>query len=510
MTVSTYRAHLLDLQAGLKASDGEFVGLFGRDSLRMAKALAPLHPDAALEILAALAGFMGIKTDPTTGEFPGAIPHQVHRQVTHGMLVPDELEQRIEAWPAKWGVPIATSQHFGRHFVTYNTTDAQPLFVIVLELLHRLHPRKQVLTRRFKHWATGETRTLGEAAERVLSHISRMTTASDLGLYEVPNTNPRQTSPSGVLLDAFDAYWHLTPQGPQPLNWSRVAYVHTQPLAYEALLCGIKLGLSSPDSHNWISLALSLRSQTISYFELEDGDALPPAAIDRDAKGQPRPVRLESLAILELLSGQFLHDLPFGPELVRQLVTWLYSPEVLTPVGGRCQPLAYAKYEGDYAPYQGTASVWAIMQWIVAEGLLNCELYPLFHDLAILRMAAGLDRSGSGLEFWPVHRETSLVCYHPNDPLRHPHGLAMAFAQYPQTSQGWSLTSGYTALLRSAEGYPGLQRGSWQRRLVRKAQATAASIPPAAAMRPEVPIHIDTAQGHRLQANRARHLGLPA
>jgi hypothetical protein len=510
MTISAYLAGLLDLRGGLKASDAEYGYLFGRDSLRTAKALASNHPNAALEILAVLAGFMGVKTDPATGEFPNAIPHQVYRQVENGLFVPDELGTLIEKWPAGWGIPIETNQHFGRHFVTYNASDVQPLFVIVLARLHRLHPRQQILTRRFTHWATGEPRTLGEAAERVLGHIARMIGISDLELYEVPSTNPRQTSPSGVLFDAFDAYMHPTPQGPKPINWTRVAYVHNQSLAYEALLCGHDLGLR-PDGPSWTDLARSLRRHAISRFELDDGsNVLPPAAIDRTPQGQPRPVRLQSLAVLELLAGRFLRDLPFAPDLVCQLIKWLYNPEVLTPVGGRCQPLVYAWSEGGYAPYQGTASVWAIMQWIVAEGLLDWELYPLFHDLAIHRMAAGLDRSGSGLEFWPVHRETGLVCYHPDQTNRHRHGLEMAFAELPQARQSWSLASGYAALGRLAEGYPNLQRGSWQRRLVREALAVAKSIPPAATMRPEVPIYINTTLGRRLQTERIRSLGLPA
>lgn len=509
MTLPAYSRFLLDLRGGLKASDADYSDLFGRDSLRMAKALASEHPEAALVILCSLAGFMGTNTNPSTGEFPDAVPHQVHRQFTSGVVIPDELERRIEEWPTKWGVRIKTNRHFGRHFVIYNDTDAQALFVIVLAHLHRLHPARHVLTRRFVHWATNEARTLGEAAQGVLGHIVRMIDASDLGLYEMPNTNPKQTSPSGVLFDGFDAYWHPTPSGPQPVNWTRMAYAHTQPLAYEALLCGNELGLTTPDGRTWTDLAHALRQHAVSHFELDGGNTLPPAAIDRTPDGKPRPVRLQSLATLELLSGRFLHDLPFAPDLVCQLVKWLYNPEILTPVGGRCQPLTYAKYEGEYAPYQGTASVWAIMQWIIAEGLLDWELYPLFHDLAVHRMAAGLDRSGAGLEFWPVHRESGLVCYHPEGPRQH-QSLEMAFAERPQSCQGWSLTSGYAALLRSAQSYPRLQFTSWQRQLVNEALAMAEPIPPAASLRPEVPIYINTTLGRKLKADRAHQLGLSA
>lgn len=510
MTLLAYYRGLLNLNGGLKASDAEYSDLFGRDSLRVAKGLAPSHPELALSILCHLAQFTGTWYNALTNEFPDAIPHQVHRQITDGIVMPSDLENSIEQWPEKWGVQIQTNHQFGRHFVIYNDTDAQALFVIVLALVNRLHPEKQALSRCSMHWASGRLRTLGETATLVLGHIRRMIDSSDLGLYEVPNTNPRQTSPSGVLLDGFDSYWHPTPGTATPVNWSRVAYLHTQQLAYEALLCGHELGLPAPDAHGWPAAAQALQRQAIHHFALDNGNTLPPAAIDRDPKGRPRPVNLQSLGILELLEGRFLKDLPFGPDLVRQLVMWLYSPDVLTPVGGRCLPLPYAEYEGEYAPYQGTTSVWGIMDWIVSEGLANWELYPLFHDLAVLRLAAGLDRSGSGVEYWPVHRESGLVCYHADQPVRHRHGLELASSNRPQANQGWSLSSGYAALTRAAAGYPEQGPGSWQRRLTAEALEVAETVLPAAAMQPEIPIYINTKRGQLLKDRRAAALGLSA
>ena len=105
MTAEAHLAGLLDVRGGQKASaGGTYDDLFGRDSLRMAKVLALYHPDAAIEVLCALAQYQGVTTDAATNQFPDAIPHQVHRTIVNGVAIPDELEKEVAYWADKWGV----------------------------------------------------------------------------------------------------------------------------------------------------------------------------------------------------------------------------------------------------------------------------------------------------------------------------------------------------------------------------------------------------------------------
>ncbi|HUC20686.1 MAG TPA: hypothetical protein VMR98_04290, partial [Candidatus Polarisedimenticolaceae bacterium] len=199
------------------------------------------------------------------------------------------------------------------------------------------------------------------------------------------------------------------------------------------------------------------------------------------------------------------------PDVVRMLVEWLYSEQVMTAVGPRCQPLKYAPLEGEYCPYQGTSAVWAVLDWITAEGLLNQGLAPLFHDLALERMVAGMDRTGSAIECWPVHRKTGAVCYRPHlSTTMEGASLTMACAEIGQQNQAWSISSGHAALMAQAAGYDMPGRAGWERELCERALIVAREIPPAAVNRPETSIYIDLKRGKRLKKQRARKIGLVA
>ncbi|HEX7259396.1 MAG TPA: hypothetical protein VF272_00500 [Candidatus Saccharimonadia bacterium] len=503
---------LLAVKGGQKASaGGVYDDLFLRDGARVAKAIAKHHPGAAIAVLLALAQFQGEQADASTNEFPGALPHQVHREFVGGMMSSPTLIEHSARYASTWGVAMRGSSHCGHHFAIYNDSDGQCLFVIVLRRLMQLHPRLNVLGREYRHWATNTTRSLAVAATEVLRFLVRMIHDSNLGLYEIPNTNPRQTSPSGALFDGFDAYFHPAKDGIRPVNWRLVAYIHNQQLAYEALLCGAEL---FPDDRNvqlWLDTADQLRRNAVRLFGLDSGTGFPPAAYDRDEFGRARPVHLESLASLELLEGRFLSGLLTQTEIVRMLVKWLYSEAVMTAVGPRCQPLKYAPLEGEYCPYQGTPSVWAIMDWIVAEGLHNQGLDPLFHDLALLRMTAGLDRSGTAIESWPVHRETGAVCYRPHETTtRGDADLVMACSEVGQLRQAWSISSGLAALEAQAIGYRDVPGNSWQEQLCKEALSAVSHIFPAADNRPEILIHIDLERGRELKAKRVAQMGLAA
>lgn len=86
------------------------------------------------------------------------------------------------------------------------------------------------------------------------------------------------------------------------------------------------------------------------------------AAVDINGK----QVGLESNAAAEILNGPFLKCID-GPDYVKAILKWLYSPQVMTPIGPRMISKKFAKYEGEYYAYQGTGAVWPHANGIIAK-----------------------------------------------------------------------------------------------------------------------------------------------
>lgn len=152
----------------------------------------------------------GVQHDSSTNEFPDALPHQVFREVVGGRYAPSAQVEAVERWAGIWGVPLRTDPTGARTLVIFNSSDAPLLYLVSLGAFCRLPGGRIVLGDRFIHRPTGEVRTVAEAARRCIVFVARvLSTARDSGLdlYAVPNTNPRQTSPSGVMRDGFDAYY---------------------------------------------------------------------------------------------------------------------------------------------------------------------------------------------------------------------------------------------------------------------------------------------------------------
>jgi hypothetical protein len=221
-------------------------------------------------------------------------------------------------------------------------------------------------------------------------------------------------------------------------------------------------------------------------------------AIDRDENGQPRLVNFESISAFALLSGDFIDGMPGRVELIQGMVECLYDPsQLLTAVGGRCQPLRYSQFEGELCGYQQTATVWPVLNANAAGSLYDQGLYPLFQDLGIERTVGGLSRAGM-VEFFPAFRAPGgPVCYRPFEFGAGEARFSMAFSagDVSESDQaGFTAGAGLALLEKQAlhpQGYPPLKPGGWRDQLCRTALDMARDVPPAAAGVAEVPIHID-------------------
>ena len=99
-----------------------FGTLFGRDSIMAAMQVIEFYPEFAENTLATLAHFQGKVVDPTRGEMPGKIVHEV----------------RFGELANTGAVP------FGRY---YGSVDATPLYIVLLEATWRRTGNKQLLHR---------------------------------------------------------------------------------------------------------------------------------------------------------------------------------------------------------------------------------------------------------------------------------------------------------------------------------------------------------------------------
>ena len=498
--------------AGGIAASGQNAGfggnLFTRDACRMILDVMAPYPWLAREMLGVLPQEQGIQHDSSTNEFPDALPHQVFREVVGGRYAPSAQVEAVERWAGIWGVPLRTDPTGARTLVIFNSSDAPLLYLISLSAFCRLPGGRIVLGDRFIHRPTGEVRTVAEAARRCVAFVMRaLSTARDSGLdlYAVPNTNPRQTSPSGVMRDGFDAYYRPGGGQDEPLDYSLVAYVENQALLYEALtVAALELFPDDPDAPEWLAAAASVRASTLEQFWIEDWQMFCPAV---DRRG---PVALHSTAAAELLNGPFLDDLPDAPDYVRTIVEWLYSPAVMTPIGPRMLSLRHAANEGDYYSYQGTGAVWSVTNGIIAKGLGHWGLHPLRRELGIDRLLAWFNRSGEAVELAYVHRETNEPCYDPYPPLhtRTDDTLVIAAAELGQIDQGWGASAALAEIWADELGAPEPVSGSWQRALCRRMLARAREIPPAVAGLPERAVYVDLRTGQHLAKERARQLGV--
>jgi glycogen debranching enzyme len=500
--------------AGGLAASGQQAGfggnLFTRDTCRMVLDTMDHAPSMAREMLGILPQLQGTHEDPSTNEFPDALPHQVFKQITAGRRLPDSQVEQAGYWLDKWQVPFRHNETDGKWFAIYNSSDGPLLYLIALADFCLQPGGRQVLGDTFIHKPSGEHRTVAEAAVRCVSFAMRsLEKAEDEGVpfYAVANTNPHQTSPSGVMRDGFDAYFHPAGDGPgEPADYSLMAYIDNQALFYEALTrAATELFPTHENAPLWIAKAEEVRRETLRSFWMDDVSFFA-AAVGRSQ----RLLRLESTAGAEVLNGPFLKDIVDGPDIVAAITRWLYSDGVMTSIGPRMLHKKFGRFEGDYYAYQGSGAVWPYANGVIAKGLRKHGLYDLSYDLGVERTLGWLDQAGQAVELGYVNRETGQPIYNPRAHAVYRAGATALAASLGQVDQGWTATAGLRELWDWSAGVPESPSGSWQQSVEWQVMKLAADIPPASAGSPEVPQYIDVEQGELLKRRRAAAMGIPS
>lgn len=500
--------------AGGIAASGQRSGfggnLFTRDACRMMLDTMDRYPSMTRELLSILPQMQGTDYNATTNEFPDAMPHQTFRQITGGCRLPDSQVEQVEYWTGKWGVDMQHNYTDGKWVTIYNSSDAPLLYLITLAEFCKLEGSKDVLGDEFLHRPTGEMRTVGEAGRRCVEAIMRSILSSEergSGLYAVPNTNPKQTSPSGVMRDGFDAYYYPEGEFGRPVDFGFLSYIDNQALAYEALLVAANdLYPDDERAPEWRAKAEELRQRTFDSFWMEDAQFFA-AAVDASG-GQ---VALESNAAAEILNGPFLKK-DDGPDYVRAVVKWLYGPQVMTPVGPRMVSRNFDRFEREYYAYQGTGTVWPHANGIIAKGLRNhWGIFRPSYDIGVRRTLGLLSRSGEAVELAFVHRESNEPIYNPySSEVSAVGATAIAAAELGQRTQGWAASAGLREAWDWSGGVPEEKSGSWQCALSRQIMEMGHSIPAATEDRPAQPFYVDLRRGEELKTKRAEAMGLAA
>jgi hypothetical protein len=498
--------------AGGIAASGQRAGfggnLFTRDACRMMRDTMDKYPSMTRELLSTLPQMQGVDYNEATNEFPDAMPHQTFRQITSGRRLPDKLVESAEFWTTKWGVELQHNDIDGKWFTIYNSSDGPLLYLITLAEFSRLPEGKDVLKDEFIHKPTGQVRTVGEAGRRCVDAIMRSMKESEdkwSGLYIVPNTNPKQTSPSGVMRDGFDSYYYPDGEKGRPVDFGAMAYIDNQALAYEALMvAATDLYPDDADAPQWRAKAEEIRTRTLESFWMEGAHYFA-AAVD----GRGQTVCLESNAAAEMLNGPFLKR-DDGPEYVKAILRWLYSPQVMTPIGPRMISRKFDDYEGVYYAYQGTGTVWPHVNGIIAKGLRkHWGLYRPSHDIGMKRTVGHLNRAGEAVEMAFVHRKSNEPVYNPyQSEIRAAGALAIAAAELGQEDQGWAASAGLRELWDWKAGIPEERPGSWQRALARQIMDVAVEIPPADLGLPAQSFFVDLEKGREYKEQRAKDMGL--
>jgi hypothetical protein len=492
--------------AASSQSEGYGGQLFSRDALRVMHDTMNRYPQMTRELFSIIPQMQGTELNESTNEFPDSLPHQTFRQFVSGRRLPDRQVEEAELWTGKWGVEMQFSEEEGKHFSVYNSSDAPLLYLITLSEFCELPESQGVLRDEYFHRPTGETRNVGEAARRCIDFILQRIKESETrgsGLYVVPNTNPLQTSPSGVMRDGFDSYYHPVGEYGQPADFGFMAYVENQALAFDALRAAAKMFPDDEDAPLWLNTAAQLQKRGLEAFWMPES-GLFAAAIDSDGT----QVKLKSTAMAELLNSDFL-KVPEGPSYVRAIVKWLYSKDVMTAAGPRMLSREHAAYEGDYYPYQGTGAVWPYVNGVIAEGLRDhWDLPSLSYDVSVMRTLGSLEQAGSALELLYIHKETGEAIYRPS--IAASIGTTAIAAELGNNHQTWTASMGLRELRAWRESPRREQAGTWQRALARQVMMMAVDTPPATANRHYGQYYADAAWANKLKAARARRLDLAA
>ncbi len=296
-----------------------FMALFGRDALLASFMLLPLDQDLALGTLQTLAELQGAKVDHATEEQPGRIAHEV-----------------------RFG-PRASAELAGGS-VYYGTADATPLFVVLLEELHRFGAPPAQVAALLPH------------ADRALEWVEAYGDRDGDGFVEYERATPRGLVNQGWK-DSFDGINFADGTRAEP----PIALCEVQGYTYAAYRARARLAEvmgEDSDVRRWSERADALKAAFNARFWLPDRGYFA-EGLDRDK----RPI--------DALTSNIGHCLWSGivdADRSASVAEHLLSPRMFTGWGVR----TLASDMGAYNPMSyHNGSVWPHDNALVAAGLMR-------------------------------------------------------------------------------------------------------------------------------------------
>lgn len=441
---------------GIQASNDKLYkwAIFGRDSLTVGLDLVPYYPALSARILISLARLQGKQFDPVSEEEPGRIHHEYRNLTIGGEVIGPEQAAILHELADKWGGTDTEVCYYG-------SVDATPQFVRLLAKQVSLHG-PEILTTRIVH-RDGSTSTLAEAALAALAWLSRRLDSSELGLLEFCRTNPRGNGYQ-VMRDGYTSYLHE--DGTRANVDAPIASIDVQGLAYDALLDGAELFPDDANCPVWLEQAATLRQVTLERFWMPDRQSFAMALDRAEVGGQPRLVKTATSLPAELLDTRLFDGLSedAAEMYITSLITEMFSPEFLTPVGLRMRGLKYADLL-PYWDYQGTEVSWAFSTNLFARGLRRQQGFdPLAEDAEDL-LINGINKSRQCVELWYVAPDGRVIYF----PTTTPGYREVIATNLPERTHAWTVSAAIRAVLAQAD-YSAPTMG-WKIRLVAKIQA---------------------------------------
>jgi len=301
-----------------------FMTVFGRDSLLTAWMALPLDPGLALGTLETLARYQGTGTDPLTEEQPGRILHEMRFGAEAGLAL-------------------------GGGNVYYGTSDATPLFVMLL----------------------GEAHNWGLAPE----HLAALLPHADAALEWMTTHGDRDD-------DGFLEYQRATDQGLANQGWKDsfdgvnfaagslaappIALCEVQAYAYGAYVARSTIAQDSGDpglAEHWDTRAAALKRAFNDSFWLPDRGYYA-VALDRDK----RPVDALTSNIGHCLWTGIVDDDKAASVVAHLMSEQMFSGWGVRTLGasmGAYNPLSY--HNGSVWPHDNAITVAGMMRYGFAE-----------------------------------------------------------------------------------------------------------------------------------------------
>ena len=313
--------------------------------------------------------------------------------------------------------------------------------------------------------------------------------------------------------DGYNSYFHPVGESGLVVNKDRpIAYIENQGLAVQAFLDAAQLFKDSDDPaikarvSTWQDLARELPRRTLTHFRWDEANTLVPA-VDRDAQGRPRQVRLissavaETLATPELYRGMTTTDID-PRDLLRGVILRSFSPDSMTPAGVRMLDLRHSAQEGPGYAYQGTRTVWPVTQWRIASGLEGLQMPTLARALREPRTLAALRRAGGFPEGFYVSPD-GVVGYRQATNGKRP-SIEVPAEQDWSNKQAWTASGARAALAAQQQGGPA--ETGWQKAVVAEALASIKDVPDARTGETTT-YALDQETGKRVGRERAQAMG---